>query len=363
MSGLHLRGISHSYGRHQVLNDVSVAVAPGELVCLLGPSGCGKTTLLRLAAGLEHLQTGQVEINGVRVADSTAPGQQYPPERRGVGLMFQDYALFPHLTVRDNITFGIGKKSDSRRGGWADEILETMGLAAYAEAYPHTLSGGQQQRVALLRALAPDPQVLLLDEPFSGLDVTRRAQIRTDTLSIVKKSGVATLMVTHDPEEAMFMADRILVMNEGRVVQDGRPTELYFQPVDRFVAELFGPVNRFGSIVRDGQAATPVGSFAAASLADETQVDVLIRPEAFRLAAGPESPNAMPGDANDRLATSLEVITARPLGRSSYLALKLADGQILEARVPGTFLPDAGSHVSVVVNARQTHVFAAAATR
>lgn len=375
MSGLYLRGISHSYGRHQVLDGVTVVVEPGELVCLLGPSGCGKTTLLRLAAGLEHLQTGQVEINGVMVADGTT-GAQYPPERRGVGLMFQDYALFPHLTVRDNITFGIGKASATRRVGWTDDILETIGLAAYAGAYPHTLSGGQQQRVALLRALAPDPQVLLLDEPFSGLDVTRRAQIRTDTLSIVKKSGVATLMVTHDPEEAMFMADRILVMNIGRVVQDGRPTELYFQPADSFVAELFGPVNRFDSVVRGGLAATPVGSFSAGALGDGTPVDVLIRPEAFRLAGAGENPNAMPGDASmvmalpgmsgnadSPAAASLEVVTARPLGRSSFLVLKLTDGRTLEARVPGTFLPDAGSRVSVIVNPHQAHVFAATAAR
>lgn len=252
MSGLHLRAISHAYGRNRVLSGVSVFVAPGELVCLLGPSGCGKTTLLRIAAGLEDLQTGVVEIDGSVVADG-AQKRSLPPEQRGVGLMFQDYALFPHLNVRDNVTFGLGKASGSR-SAWLDDALTSMGVENYANAYPHTLSGGQQQRVALLRALAPQPRVLLLDEPFSGLDVTRRAQIRADTLQVIKQTGVATLMVTHDPEEAMFMADRILVMNEGRVIQDGRPTDLYFSPADAFVAELFGPVNRFRATVQDGMA-------------------------------------------------------------------------------------------------------------
>ena len=207
MSGLNLNNISHHYGENHVLKDASVSVAAGELVCLLGPSGCGKTTLLRIAAGLEHIQTGRVEIDDEPVADG-ALSTQAPPEARGVGLMFQDYALFPHLNVRENIAFGLNGNAKTR-GEWIAGALKDMGLADYAKAYPHTLSGGQQQRVALLRALAPNPRVLLLDEPFSGLDVTRRAQIRTDTLEVIKATGVATLMVTHDPEEAMFMADRI----------------------------------------------------------------------------------------------------------------------------------------------------------
>ena len=370
MSGLHLRAISHAYGRNRVLSGVSVFVAPGELVCLLGPSGCGKTTLLRIAAGLEDLQTGVVEIDGSVVADG-AQKRSLPPEQRGVGLMFQDYALFPHLNVRDNVTFGLGKASGSR-SAWLDDALTSMGVENYANAYPHTLSGGQQQRVALLRALAPQPRVLLLDEPFSGLDVTRRAQIRADTLQVIKQTGVATLMVTHDPEEAMFMADRILVMNEGRVIQDGRPTDLYFSPADAFVAELFGPVNRFRATVQDGMAETPLGRFDAIHLADGVDAMVLIRPEAIRLGAANPDPHAMPGDAPCALAeplppgekvrapVRLEVITARPLGRSTFVMLRLDDGATLEARVPGVFLPDTGEAVSVAVNANQAHVFAAA---
>ncbi len=358
MSGLHLSAISHAFGSHKVLSEVSVFAAPGELVCLLGPSGCGKTTLLRLAAGLETLQTGQVEINGTVVADGK-DRHQMPPEQRGVGLMFQDYALFPHLNVRDNIAFGLDPVKGGRRSQWIDEALATMGLTAYADAYPHTLSGGQQQRVALIRALAPGPQILLLDEPFSGLDVTRRAQIRADTLELVKKSGVATLMVTHDPEEAMFMADRILVMNEGRVVQDGSPVDLYFQPADPFVAEFFGPVNRFNGTVKNSKAETPIGSFDAPDLADGAQVDIMIRPEGFRLSFENETPKSMPGDPDNLmiLQGTLEVVTARPLGRSSFVVLKLADGRSIETRIPGVFLPGAGSQVRAAVNLRQVHIF------
>jgi len=177
MSGLHLNNVSHAFNSgNPVLNGVSVFVAPGELVCLLGPSGCGKTTLLRVAAGLERLQVGQVTI-GERVVAEGRHGKHIPTEKRGIGLMFQDYALFPHLNVLENVTFGLPENAADRRQ-WALSALSRMGLADYAASYPHILSGGQQQRVALLRALAPEPRVLLLDEPFSGLDVTRRVDIR-----------------------------------------------------------------------------------------------------------------------------------------------------------------------------------------
>ncbi len=358
MSGLHMRAISHAYGSHKVLSGVSVFVVPGELVCLLGPSGCGKTTLLRLAAGLEHLQTGQIEIAGRVVADGSRSGQ-LPPEQRGVGLMFQDYALFPHLNVRDNVAFGLDPAKGGRRSAWIEDALTTMGLTAYADAYPHTLSGGQQQRVALVRALAPGPQILLLDEPFSGLDVTRRAQIRSETLDLVKQTGVATMMVTHDPEEAMFMADRIMVMNAGRIVQDGTPVELYFQPSDAFVAELFGPVNRIAGKAKSGRVETPLGSFEVQGLSDHSAVEVMIRPEGLRLALDGDDPVPMPGDPMilvnaDSMPT---VITARPLGRSSYVVLQFDHGQIVEARVPGVFLPPAGTRVRIAVNPRQVHIF------
>lgn len=352
MNGLHLRTISHAFDDNQVLQDVSVFVAPGELVCLLGPSGCGKTTLLRVAAGLEPLQSGQVEIDETTVADG-ATGLSLPPEKRNVGLMFQDFALFPHLTVWQNIAFGIPKDQLTARRTWIDATLNSMGLSEHAHVYPHTLSGGQQQRVALLRALAPEPKVLLLDEPFSGLDVTRRAQIRSETLEVVKQTGVASLMVTHDPEEAMSVADRILVMNEGRVVQDGAPIDLYSRPADAFVTALFGPLNQVRTRVSNGTADTPFGPISVDTYSENTTVDVLIRPEAFELAQAQK--NGTP-----TAQKLFSVIAARPLGRSSVILFELPDGQQMEARMDGMFLPEAGTHVAVTVNPQQTHVFPAA---
>ena len=218
-SHLKISRLSHSYGGTLVVNNVSMDCEAGELVCLLGPSGCGKTTLLRVAAGLEKIQAGQVHI-GEFLVDDAVSGKHISADKRGIGLMFQDYALFPHLTVRENIRFGAGTDSTLQQQ-WIESALQNMGLLSHAHQYPHTLSGGQQQRVALLRALAPKPQVLFLDEPFSGLDMVRRSEVRSQTLEIVRAAGVATLMVTHDPEEAMFMADRILVMNEGQIIQEG----------------------------------------------------------------------------------------------------------------------------------------------
>ncbi len=349
MSGLHLRAISHAFGSNQVLNNVSVSVAPGELVCLLGPSGCGKTTLLRIAAGLETLQSGQVEIGGELVADADRH-LNLPPEKRGVGLMFQDYALFPHLTIQENISFGVTKKDRSAHQSTIAKNMANMGISGYAEAYPHTLSGGQQQRVALLRALAPGPNVLLLDEPFSGLDVTRRAQVRTETLRTIKDTGVGTLMVTHDPEEAMFMADRILVMNEGQVLQDGSPTDLYFHPHDQFVTELFGPVNEFTGVVKNNLVKTSVGEFPISGYNDGTELSFFIRPEGFLI-------NQAIGNI------SMKVITARPLGRSSVVMMELDDGTSIEARIPGVVLPEAGSSVSVSIRPEQIHYFPKQQTR
>ncbi len=357
MTGIDLRDISHAFGNTQVLDRVSLSVRPGELVCLLGPSGCGKTTLLRLAAGLEELQEGVISIGGRSVAHG-GKGPGLPPERRGVGLMFQDFALFPHLNVRENIGFGTDTR-DPARQAWIDAALLQMGLADTAGMYPHTLSGGQQQRVALLRALAPAPSVLLLDEPFSGLDVGRRAQVRADTLRLVKNSGVATLMVTHDPEEAMFMADRIHIMNAGRIVQGGSPTELYFEPADAFVTEFFGPVNRFHGAVSGGAVETPLGRFTVSGFADDTPVDVLIRVEGLRVAGYADAPEGEPDDNAGRQPASvtLEVETARPLGRSSYVVFKLAGGGRAIGRIPGMFLPATGERIEIAVNPRQAHVF------
>lgn len=332
-----VEGLSHRYGKRRVLEAASLRVQPGEILCLLGPSGCGKTTLLRLVAGLEAVQTGRVLIDGVDVTRA-------PPEKRGIGLVFQDFALFPHLSVLDNVAFGIA--GDRAR---AIEMLRRLGMEDYAAAYPHTLSGGQQQRVALARALAPQPHVMLLDEPFSGLDTGLRVRLRDDTLHLLKLSGAATILVTHDPEEAMFMGDRIAVMQEGRIVQAGPPEELYLRPASAFVAAFFGEVNRIAARVEGGAARTPLGPLDADGIAEGSAVEVLVRPEALVLSPAEDGP--------------ARVLAARMLGRTSLVHLELG-GETplhLHARMPGDFLPPEGSRVAIRLDRRRAYVFPAEA--
>ncbi len=348
-SGLVLDDIRHTYGGPPVVDGVSLEVGAGEVVCLLGPSGCGKTTTLRIAAGLEHPQSGRVLLAG----ELMSAGSTYvPPERRHVGLLFQDFALFPHLTVADNVAFGLVGVNAAAKGARVDEVLAQVGMAGYRDAYPHMLSGGQQQRVALARALAPKPRLMLLDEPFSGLDSRLRDQVRDDTLHVLKKSGVATLMVTHDPEEAMFMADRIALMREGRIVQLGRPVELYCHPVDAFVASFFGEVNRIPCVVSGGNVQTPFGSLRADGLAEGQAAELLIRPEALRLS--PCDPDA---------SQAVQVLASRLLGRTSLIHLCVGDANgrhlHLHSRMPGRYLPAEGEILEVSLDLDQTFVFPA----
>ncbi|MEY4680659.1 MAG: ABC transporter ATP-binding protein [Alphaproteobacteria bacterium] len=356
--GLSAERVSHRFGDKLVLDGVSLVAAPGELVCLVGPSGCGKTTLLRIAAGLEDIQQGEVRAAGRVVA---RPGADLPAERRGIGFVFQDYALFPHLDVAANVGFGLASADGARRARRVQETLAQVGMQDQARAFPHELSGGQQQRVALARALAPEPRVLLLDEPFSGLDVRLRERIRDDTLHVLKESGAATVMVTHDPEEAMFMADRLVVLDRGRVEQAGSPDEVYSRPASAFVAGFFGQANELGGIVASGGVDTPFGRVAAPGLRDGARARVLIRPEGLRLR-----------EAGDDAACPAKVIAARLLGRSSWIHLCLGrDGAAGEgdahhrhfhARVPGRFLPPEGTILAVELDQAQAFVFPASGT-
>ena len=354
MRRLELTSISHHFGETLAVDDVSIGVETGEFVCLLGPSGSGKTTLLRLAAGLETLQSGRIAIDGVAVAEG-GHAHQIPPERRGVGLMFQDYALFPHLTVAQNIEFGL--RNGTRDAAWIERVLADMRLAHLGDRYPHTLSGGQQQRIALLRALAPAPGILLLDEPFSGLDEHLRQRVRQETRAILAESGVTTLMVTHNPEAAMFLADRIVVLNDGRVAQDAAPVEIYTAPADPFIVRMFGPANEFAGVVRDGVLATPLGPVPAAGIGNGKRALCLVRADGVEVAAAP------PGGRSGHVRVRVE--TARVLGPTSYLLLEPTAGVApggsqpsIEARLPGIHVPAAGSEVWARAKKEQTFVFA-----
>ncbi len=258
---------------------VSLVIAPGEVVCLLGPSGCGKTTLLRIAAGIERPTGGRVLINDQEVA---GPQRFVPPEERNVGLMFQDFALFPHLTIVQNVAFGLKQlpAAEARREALA--LLARVGLEHYADQHPHILSGGEQQRVALARALVPRPAVMLMDEPFSGLDIQLRERLQEGTLELLRETRATSMIVTHHPEEAMRLGDRIAVMRAGRIIQIGRAEDLYRQPVDLFVARLFSEINEIPWQAAGGALATPLGTFAANGVSDGKAV-LCIRQRAIKL--------------------------------------------------------------------------------
>ena len=260
---LHLESVSKQFSRTATpaVQNVNLRLYQGDILGLLGPSGCGKTTLLRIIAGFEQPQSGIVNINGRVVA---AKYDWVPPEKRNVGMVFQDYALFPHLTVAKNIAFGLhnsGKKSSKEIKNQVADALELVGLSGLENRYPHELSGGQQQRVALARALAPSPALVLLDEPLSNLDVQVRIRLRQELRDILKSAGASGIIVTHDQEEAMAISDRVAVMQAGCVEQFGTPEDIYTQPASKFVAEFVTQAN-FLSAHRRGQVwETEIGSF------------------------------------------------------------------------------------------------------
>ncbi len=272
--------ICHDYDTGRAVDHFSLDIASGEIICLLGQSGCGKTTLLRIAAGIERQTSGKIILDGREIA---GPGVFLPPEKRHIGLMFQDYALFPHLTILQNVCFGLRglNRRDAERV--ARNVLRRVGLEKYAEQYPHALSGGEQQRVALARAIVPRPGVLLMDEPFSGLDQRLRASVRNETIALLTETRATCLIVTHDPEEAMQIADRIALMKSGRLVQVGTPEHLYRTPVDLFAARFFSAFTEIPATVRSKSVETPLGTFGANGIADNEKVVVGVRPQAVRL--------------------------------------------------------------------------------
>ena len=351
---LTLEHLSHTFeDGTEVLTDMDFSVTRGEIFCLLGPSGCGKTTTLRLAAGLEILQRGKITIDGKMVAGA---GVDIAPERRGIGFVFQDMALFPHLSVRDNVAFGLEHLSRGEREARVMEVLDRVSMADFADAFPHRLSGGQQQRIALARALAPDPPVILLDEPFSGLDARLRTTIREDTLTILKEQGTTTLIVTHDPEEAMYVSDTIAVMRDGRIEQIGTPDDLYCRPVTPYVTFFFSSANRIDGVVEDGRVATPFGPLAAPGFKPGTRVIVLMRPEALLI-----DPKGGP-PPDDSLGTAEgTVLTARMLRRSVFTHMDFGEfnGHRLHfhARNAGHFMPEEGARFTVSLDPEQTFVF------
>ncbi len=332
-----VHGVGKAFGETIAVERAELCVERGEFVALLGPSGCGKTTLLRLIAGFESPDTGEIRVADVPVAGRTVC---VPPERRRIGMVFQDYALFPFLTVAENVSFGVARRERRRR---VAEALELVGLAGLDKRYPHELSGGQQQRVALARALAPEPSVVLLDEPWSNIDPLRRHAMRDELAQILRVAGVTVLLVTHDREEAFSLADRVALMLEGTIVQAGTPEDVYLRPADRWAAEFAGA----GNFVRgrlDGELVeTLLGRFPVTGRNGATDVDVLIRPELLELRPDAEG--------------TAEVVAREFRGHDVFYRVRLADGTTLVSHRPSTELVALGDRVTVRAHASAVPVF------
>ncbi|TNF91295.1 MAG: ABC transporter ATP-binding protein [Gammaproteobacteria bacterium] len=281
MSGiLEIKSIRCGYEDETVVDDFTLSLRDTTLNCLLGPSGCGKTTVLRAIAGFEPISRGEIILNEQVVSSRDFT---MPPEQRGIGMVFQDYALFPHLSVGDNVSFGLRQQTKSKKRKIAEEMLELVGLEEYLDRFPHELSGGQQQRIAVARALAPEPPLILMDEPFSNLDVDLRERLVLDVREILRQRQTTTLFVTHDQDEAFIMGEHVAVMNEGRIMQWDMPYTLYHEPSNRFVADFIGQGRLIEGVLTSHESVETSLGLLAGNRSYEwpsgTRVDVLLRPD------------------------------------------------------------------------------------
>jgi iron(III) transport system ATP-binding protein len=328
-AAIRLGAVSKSFGATNAVREVGLEVERGELMAVLGPSGCGKTTLLRLIAGFEAPDAGTVTVGDTVVA---GPGRLVAPEERRVGMVFQDYALFPHLTVRANVAFGLSRRTRERRESLTRSTLELVGLQHKTGRYPRELSGGERQRVALARALAPEPEIVLLDEPFSSLDATLRAGLRREVELILREADATALLVTHDQEEALSLADRLAVMREGGIVQVGAPEEVYGKPASRWAAQFVGEVNVLAGVARGGGVETELGRFDLRAPADGT-VHVAVRPEQLELTA--------------RHDGNAEVVAREFRGHDVLYRLRHEGGRTVLVQLPSLELYEVGARVFV----------------
>jgi iron(III) transport system ATP-binding protein len=326
---LRVIGLEKSFGPVRAVDGADLEVPAGETCALLGPSGCGKTTTLRMIAGLERPDAGEIVVGGRVVSGG---GRFVPAEERRIGMVFQDYALFPHMDVAGNVGYGLGRRPGRGR---VREALELVGLAGSERRPVHELSGGQQQRVARARALAPTPELVLLDEPFSNLDAGLRDRLRLQVSQILRTAGVTALFVTHDQEEAMSIAESVAVMRDGRVEQAGTPEEVYLRPSSRWMARFLGDIEVLPGEARAGHAHCELGSLPTAVDVDGA-VDVLVRPESVAIGvSGPAS------------AASAEVVTRRFFGHDQLVGLRLSSGQVVSSRRLGFPAWHPGDHVHV----------------
>ncbi len=341
-SVLELRTVSCAYEIDRpAVRNISIAAREGEILCLLGPSGCGKTTILRAIAGFEPVRSGQIFLSGRLVS---SPGQMTPTEERHVGMVFQEYALFPHLRVQDNIAFGLRHLSRSERKTRVQDMLRLIGLEGFERRYPHELSGGQQQRVALARALVQNPVVLLLDEPFSNLDPDMASRMRQDLHDLLHRTKTTTVLVTHDHDEAFALADRIAVLNQGRLEQFDTPETIYHMPASPFVADFVGQADFIPGTVSNGMVHTELGEFSnTLECEDGTAVVVMIRPDDIHLVP--------------TKGASSHVIARQFRGSENLYAVSLPSGQIVHSSQGSTSVYQEGTPVELRVLASHTVLF------
>ena len=342
---LDVKQLSHSFEEKEALTNLNFSIENNSIVSVLGPSGCGKTTLIRLIAGLEQIQKGEIFLEKSLVANKNL---NVPPEKRPISYVFQDFALFPHMTVLENVSFAAGSKSNKKQ--LIDQVIHLAKVENFLEKYPHSLSGGEQQRVALARSIAVQPKLLLLDEPFSDLDINLKREIIDDTLHLINSLESSAIVVTHNAEEAMFLSDAILVMEKGKLIQIGTPHDIYFKPSNLYVASLFGETNIFQSKVEDNTCLTPLGRIKTSNLSNNQDVDVVVRPEAIKLNLE-KSPLLNPNSG--------VVVDSKFLGNSAIIHMTVNDEKNnkhhIHSRVMGNFLPPPASSVSVTLD--EDHVF------
>ena len=346
MSAVEITNLSHTIGNKEILRNINFALSKDSISCILGPSGSGKTSLLKLIAGLERVQNGSIKINSKEVSSKS---KHLPTEKRNIGFLFQDYALFPHLTVKQNLEYPVNYKTSPHTIG---DIIKLIKLPNSLNKYPHELSGGEQQRVALARSIISNPDILLLDEPFSSLDLNLREDVRDDTLHLLQKSNVSVIIVTHDPFEAMFISNQINIMDDqGSIIQSGAPADLYNTPKNEYVTRFFGETNVFKGNANNSIVTTPVGDVKVDSKYENKNVTIHIRPQGIKLSEQPTPVNGIKGT----------VMASKLMGSFSFIHLSVLnnDNEIVHvhSHMPPEFNPKQSSAVEISVDTKHTFVF------
>lgn len=344
---LEVQKLSHSFDKNLALDNVNFKIKNNSIISILGPSGCGKTSLLRLISGLEEVQNGTIHLHDKLVANKKL---QTPPEERSISYVFQDFALFPHMTVLENISFAAS--SNKNKNQLIEQVISLAKIKNFLNQYPHSLSGGEQQRVALARSIAVQPKLLLLDEPFSDLNASLKKEIIDDTLHLIKSIDSSAIIVTHNAEEAMFLSDQIIVMNEGKIVQVGTPMEIFYNPVNIYVASLFGETQILKSLVKNEMCQTPLGNIITKNFNEGDDVDILIRPEALKLN---KQQSPLMSEING------VVVDSKFIGNHAIIHMTVSNinGEKfhMHSKVSGDFLPEPASSVSIELDMKHVFIF------